>query len=113
VTIDIKVQARRIKERREALGLSQRAVEEQGAISQASLSRVEKGLRPATVPELLGIAHATGSSVGYLTGQSELLGRMQIAARAEDLADTTRVRDRLGYLMEMDALLDSVLEDSA
>jgi transcriptional regulator with XRE-family HTH domain len=108
MNVDQELQRRRIIERRTEIGMSQRDVADFGALSQTSLSRIEMGLKVATVPELVGIAHATGSSVGYLTGQSQLA--MKIAARASDDADTTPVQNRLRYLLEMDALLDSVFE---
>lgn len=110
MSIDIEQQRQRIIERRKAIGMGQRSVAKLGGLSQSAISRIEKGHRPATVPELVGIAHATGSSVGYLTGRSAVLDRVKIAARAAEGADTAKVQDRLRYLLEMDALLDEILD---
>lgn len=105
------IQRARIVERRNAIGLTQRDVAALSAVSQPSLARIERGEKLASVPELLGIAHATGTTVGYLTGQSDLMDRVTFAARAERGADVAQVRERLSHLLEMDALLDELLAD--
>lgn len=112
MSIDIEQQRARIIERRRAIGIDQRAVARLGGLSQSAVVRIERGYRPATVPELVGIAHATGSSVGYLTGRSPVLDRVKVAARAADGADTRPVQDRLRYLLEMDGILDDILDDA-
>lgn len=69
-----------------------------------SLSAIERGTRAATVPELLGIAHATGAPVRYLTG------RTGVVFRPHAVGDrlTLGIRDRMELLLALDAELDDM-----
>jgi transcriptional regulator with XRE-family HTH domain len=105
MTIDVASQADRIRRRRLQINLNQRQAADRSGLSQATWSRIENGTKTATLGELIGVSRATGTTLGYLTGGSALMGR--VAGRADGV-DTAEVEDRLRHLMEMDALLDRI-----
>lgn len=111
MTIDTGRQITRIKTGRAVLGLDQREAAERSGLSQAKWSRIESGAKVASLGEIMAIAQALGTTPGYLTGQSELMQRVAVAARA-DGTDTTAVEDRLRHLMEVDSLFDRIEADN-
>lgn len=96
----------RIERAHQAAGLSQRALSEATGISQATLSRVISGARPAKMNEILAIANATGRTVAELTNASRIPDRAQCAARATNGADMEAMREELLHYLELDAYLD-------
>jgi transcriptional regulator with XRE-family HTH domain len=94
-----------IESAREAAGLSQRALEDRTGISQATLSRIFSGKRPAKMTEILLIADAVGCTVAQLTGTA-VADRVQCAARATNGSDMEKMRQRLLHFIELDAYLD-------
>jgi transcriptional regulator with XRE-family HTH domain len=107
MTIDIERQITRIKAGRELLGIGQRAAAARSGLSQAKWSRIESGEKVASLGEIMAIAYALGTTPGYLTGQSDLMKRVAVAARTDGV-DTSAVEDRLRHLMEVDALFDRI-----
>ncbi|WP_309615057.1 helix-turn-helix transcriptional regulator [Salinibacterium sp.] len=104
---EIERQIARIKAGRALLGLDQREAAVRSGLSQAMWSRIESGAKISSLGEIIAIAHALGTTPGYLTGQSELMQRVAVAARADGV-DTRAVEDRLRHLMEVDALFDRI-----
>lgn len=107
MTIDTARQIARIKTGRELLGLDQRNAAENSGLSQPTWSRIESGKKVASLGEILVIAEALGTTPGYLTGNSDLMQRVAVAARTDGV-DTSAVEDRLRHLMEVDALFDRI-----
>ncbi|GLB64616.1 hypothetical protein NCCP2495_24950 [Dietzia sp. NCCP-2495] len=85
--------------------LSQRSLGERTGISQPTLSRIVRGERTATMPELIRIAEATGVTVAYLAG-SAASDRVQCAARASDWSDMAQMYEKLLHFVELDDYLD-------
>lgn len=85
---------------------SQREVESETDISQATLSRIESGDRPAKMNEVLSLAWALGYTVAELTGHSPVSERLQCAARASNDASMDGMREELTHFLELDAFLD-------
>lgn len=100
------LQRRRIRESRELLGLSQREMARQGGIPISAVQRIEIGEKVASSPELAAISHATGATIGFLTGEGAVFGRAHSVARAQPDADVASAAAQLLHLMEMDAELD-------
>lgn len=94
-----------IEDARVAARLSQRALAERSGVSQATLSRIISGNRPAKMTEIISIADATGFTVGQLTGTSAT-ERVQCAARATDGAGMETMRRQLLHFVELEAFLD-------
>ena len=95
----------RIETARSAAGVSQRDLARRTGISQSTLSRITRGKREATLPELLAIAEATGHTLTELTG-SPLETRVHWAARATNGAQMDALTRQLLHFLELDAYLD-------
>lgn len=89
---------------REAVGLSQRALEDRTGISQSTLSRILSGKRTAKMTEIILIADATGCTVAQLTGTATA-DRVQYAARATNGSHLDKMHQRLLHFIELDAYL--------
>ncbi|MFC7490675.1 MULTISPECIES: helix-turn-helix domain-containing protein [unclassified Knoellia] len=96
----------RIRRAREAAGISQRALEEQTGINQATLSRIESGARPAKMNEILSLSWALGCTVAELTGRSNVRERVECAARAGDAGSMEGVINELTFYLELAAYLE-------
>lgn len=104
--IDLVAQGRRISERRSLLGRSQRDLARTAHLSQATLSRIENGERPARMDEVLRIARALGTSLESLVAEVPFEGRVQFAHRISSTdVDASAVRARVAQLLEIDAFL--------
>lgn len=104
MTVDLELQRRRIKGSRRAIGLSRWRVERFGAMTPGALANIERGTRPTTVPEILGIAHATGVPTRYLIGHTGVVFR----TRGGDCPGSPAVRDRMELLLAMSAELEDL-----
>lgn len=60
----------RVRARRQALGLSQRAVAELIGISASQFANVERGYSVLSAPKLIALADALGTTVGALMGSA-------------------------------------------
>lgn len=96
----------RIKRARATWDRSQRDLEAETGISQATLSRIESGERPAKMNEVLSLSWALGYTVAELTGHSPVRERVECAARAGDGADMAAMQEELTHFLELDAYLD-------
>jgi len=87
-------------------GKCQRALSWATEITQATLSRIISGDRPAHTPELAAIAEATGTTIAELTGSSTVASRAQCVARASDGSDMEGMRRELLHMLELNAYLE-------
>lgn len=107
--------AERIERYRDALGINQRQAAEKAGISQAMWSRIESGAKEPTLGQLSSIAIALGCTLESLTEENPVRERLQFAARknkrtltADEQTALEKVKDRLGFLMEVNAHLQYV-----
>ena len=98
----------RIRAARERRGWKQRALAKASGLSQSTLHRLESRDRTATIPELIKIADALGTTLGDLTGESPVRGRLVYAARTSDDAAADEMKERLAFYLEMDAYFDEL-----
>lgn len=89
----------------EHAAITQRQLAGQTGIAQSTISRIVRGNRQPTVPELIKISESTGYSLTQLTGTG-VSQRLQTAARSVDGASMTQMRERLEFMLELDAFLD-------
>lgn len=101
--LDAGVVGARVRAARERQRWNQRTLADSAGLSQATLSRIESGGRLPSMPEMLQLAAALGTSLGDLTGQSAVRARLTCAARSEDDAVAEALRDRMAFYLEMDA----------
>ncbi|WP_344018379.1 helix-turn-helix transcriptional regulator [Pseudonocardia kongjuensis] len=90
---------------RAAAGLSQRRLAATAGLAQATLSRIVAGSRTPTVPELVAIADATGTTLSALTGEG-VEARVHCVARATNGSEMAAMRSALLHCLELDAYLD-------
>ncbi|WP_448074017.1 helix-turn-helix domain-containing protein [Georgenia yuyongxinii] len=96
----------RIARARQSWNRSQRDLEIETGISQATLSRIESGQRPVKLNEVLSLSWALGYTVAELTGLSPVRDRMECAARADAGASMAAMQEELTHFLELDAFLD-------
>ncbi|TPG17044.1 helix-turn-helix domain-containing protein [Pedococcus bigeumensis] len=108
MTVDALTYGPRIRAARERRGLKQRPLAVASGLSQPVLHRLEAAERTATVPELIRIAAALGTTLGDLTGHSPVRDRLVFAARTNDDAAAEEMKERLAYYLEMDAYFDEL-----
>ena len=98
----------RIRAARERRGWKQRPLAKASGLSQATLHRLETQDRTATIPELIRIAAALGTTLGDLTGESPVRDRLIYAARTSDNTAAEEMKERLALYLEMDAYFDDL-----
>ncbi|MCQ9339563.1 helix-turn-helix domain-containing protein [Corynebacterium phoceense] len=103
--MDSRAVGARINEALVSTQLSQRALADRTGLAQSTLSRIVNGTRTATMPELVRIAAATGTTVGLLTGTSDAPARVQYAARSTNGSTMTTLRDKLISFVEINDYL--------
>lgn len=104
--MDAKVIGLRIRDLRTGAGLSQRELEDETGISQATISRIEAGDRKVRIDEAVSLSWALGCPVETILEENSIRDRVLCATRANlSSADVNRVKDDLIFLLEMDAHL--------
>lgn len=99
--------AARIADARAALpNFTQRDLEAETGISQSTLHRIETGVRPPKMNELISIADALGVRLSELTGNSPVVDRLVCSARTTSTASMAAMRAELTHFFELDAYLD-------
>ncbi|NMF32500.1 helix-turn-helix transcriptional regulator [Corynebacterium ammoniagenes] len=86
--------------------MSQRRLADETEISQSTLSRIISGERAVTMPELILIARATGTTVAQLAGTSSVSQRVQYAARSTNASSMESMRHKLLHFVELNDYLD-------
>jgi transcriptional regulator with XRE-family HTH domain len=97
----------RITAAREAAQLTQRQLATRAGIAQATLSRIEQGVRPAKMNELLALAWALGCTISELTGLGGVKDRLECVARATDNSSMETMRCELTHYLVLDAYLEN------
>lgn len=108
MSVDARTFGPRIKAAREHRGWNQRSLARASGLSQSTLQRLETLERTATIPELIRIAAALGTTVGDVTGESPVRDRLVYAARTSDDAAADAMKERLAFYLEMDASFDEL-----
>lgn len=96
----------RIEAAREQLGLSQRALAKKAGLSQATLHRIEQGMRKPKMPEMVALAHALGCTLTEISEYSPVRDRVVCFARAENSSEMAGLHRELVHFLELDAYLE-------
>lgn len=103
---DIKALSRRVREAREAAGISQGEASAAIGVSQPTYSRIEIGERPLKGDELVQLADLFGVRAAAISGLAEVRNRARFAARTDGNASPmATMRERLYAYLELDAYL--------
>lgn len=96
----------RVREAREAAGISQKVASDAIDCSQATYSRIETGDRPLKGDELIRLADLFGVRAASITGLARVREHARFAARTGGLSNAMdSMRDRLYQYLELDAYL--------
>lgn len=104
--VDVQIGARLVAAR-EAIGLSQRDLEQCSGISQSTIHRIEKGQRSASLLELSTLADACGVLIVDLQGKNTLTDQVLCAGRTSD-AGTQALTDYMLYAFGLAQRLDEL-----
>lgn len=97
---------RRVRDAREAAGVSQDEARKTIGVSQPTYSRIEAGDRPLKGDELVQLADRFGVRASAITGLPQVQSRARFAARTDGgTCAMTSMRDRLYAYLELDAYL--------
>jgi transcriptional regulator with XRE-family HTH domain len=103
---DVKTLGRRVREAREAAGVSQEEASAAIGVSQPTYSRIEIGDRPLKGDELVQLADRFGVRAAAIIGLAEVRDRARFAARTDGSASPmAAMRERLYAYLELDAYL--------
>ena len=106
--IDRSALGQRIREVREARGVSQTAAAQALEVSQPTYSRIESGERPLAGDELVILADLFGVRAAAITGLPAVRERARFAARTDgSTAAMTTMREKLCAYLELDSYLTS------
>jgi transcriptional regulator with XRE-family HTH domain len=108
IDVDMKVLGRRVREAREAAGVSQDEARKAIEVSQPTYSRIESGERPLKGDELIQLADRFGIRAAVITGLEEVRERARFAARTDgNVSPMATMRERLYAYLELDSYLTS------
>ncbi|TDT95572.1 helix-turn-helix protein [Streptomyces sp. 846.5] len=106
--VDMKALGQRVREAREAAGVSQDEARKAIGVSQPTYSRLESGDRPLKGDELIQLADCFGIRAAVITGLAEIRERARVAARTDgSTSSMATMRERLYAYLELDAYLTS------
>lgn len=98
--------SRRVREAREAAGISQADAAQALEMSQPTYYRIESGARPLKGDELIRLADLFGMRAASITGAAEIRERARFAARTDGGSSSmATMRERLYAYLELDAYL--------
>jgi transcriptional regulator with XRE-family HTH domain len=104
--VDATTLGRRVREVREAAGVSQTDASAAIGVSQPTYSRIELGERPLKGDELVQLADRFGVRAAAISGVALVRDRARFAARTDGTASPmATMRDRLYAYLELDAYL--------
>ena len=104
--VDTRELGRRVREAREAAGVSQDEARMAIGVSQPTYSRIESGDRPLKGDELIQLADCFGVRAAVITGLPEVRERARFAARTDgDVSPMAAMRERLYAYLELDSYL--------
>lgn len=100
--------SRRVREAREAAGVSQADAAQALEVSQPTYYRIESGARPLKGDELIRLSDLFGIRAASMTGVAEIRERARFAARTDGGSSSmATMRERLYTYLELDAYLTS------
>jgi len=103
---DVVSLGRRVREAREAAGVSQDEARKAIGVSQPTYSRIEAGERPVKGDELVQLADRFGVRASAISGLAQVRERARFAARTDGSGSAmASMRDRLCAYLELDAYL--------
>lgn len=106
--VDMRELGRRLREARDAAGISQETACRAIGVSQPTYFRIESGERPLKGDELVQLADCFGIRGAAITGLPEVRERARFAARTDgELAPMIAMRERLYAYLELDSYLTS------
>ncbi len=106
--VDRKELGRRVREAREAAGVSQDEARKAIDVSQPTYSRIESGDRVLKGDELVQLADCFGVRAAAITGLAEVRERARFAARTDGRnSPMGTMRERLYAYLELDSYLTS------
>ncbi len=106
--VDMTALGRRVREAREAAGISQDEARRAIGVSQPTYSRIESGDRPLKGDELVQLADCFGIRAAAISGLAAVRGRARFAARTDGGSSAmTAMRERLYAYLELDSYLTS------
>jgi transcriptional regulator with XRE-family HTH domain len=106
MNVDMGELGRRVREAREAAGVSQDTARRAIDVSQPTYSRIESGERAIRGDELIQLADCFGIRAAAITGLPEVRERARFAARTDgDFSAMTVMRERLHAYLELDSYL--------
>ncbi|YCN58176.1 helix-turn-helix domain-containing protein [Rhodococcus erythropolis] len=85
---------------------SRRQLADKAGISNATLSRIIAGTRPAKANELLAVAMVLGCTLAELTGVATIADHVQYGARPDNGTNIEQIREQLLRFLELDSYLD-------
>jgi transcriptional regulator with XRE-family HTH domain len=104
--VDVMALGLRVREAREAAGVSQEDAAAAAGVSQPTYSRIEQGRRPLKGGELVALADRFGIRAATITGLTEVRERARCAARTDGTASPmAAMRDKLYAYLELDGYL--------
>jgi|AntAceMinimDraft_5_1070358.scaffolds.fasta_scaffold66207_2 transcriptional regulator with XRE-family HTH domain len=98
---------KRLVAAREAVGLSQRDLEQYAGISQSTIHRIETGHRAASILELSTLADACGVLIADLQGTNALAEQVLCAGRTDN-AGSRALADYMIYAFGLAQRLDEL-----
>jgi transcriptional regulator with XRE-family HTH domain len=106
--VDMKALGRRVREAREAAGVSQDEARKAIDVSQPTYSRIETGDRLLKGDELVQLADCFGVRAAAIAGLAEVRKRARFAARTDGGSSSmAAMRERLYAYLELDSYLTS------
>ncbi|SNY72242.1 Helix-turn-helix domain-containing protein [Paractinoplanes atraurantiacus] len=106
--VDMRNLGQRLREAREAAGISQDTARKAIGVSQPTYFRIENGDRPLKGDELVQLADCFGTRAAAITGLAEIRERARFAARTDgDFCPMAAMRERLYAYLELDSYLTS------
>jgi len=104
--VDMRELGRRLREAREAAGISQDTACRAIGVSQPTYFRIESGDRLLKGDELVQLADCFGIRAAAITGLTEVRERARFAARTGgDFSPMAAMRERLYAYLELDSYL--------
>lgn len=106
MSIDAVALARRLREMRDAAGVSQEDARKAIEVSQPTYSRIELGQRTLKGDELVLLADLFGVRASAITGVTQLRERARYAARTDGSSSAMEtMREKLYAYLELDSYL--------
>ena len=91
------IDGHRVAERRRALGMDQDGLAAKSGVSQATISRIERGSSSGAIQTAEALARALSTSVAYLTGAAADPGQVPENERVDERDEPNTLEEALGF----------------